>query len=156
MVNHMFRWRAIMFFNWVMNVMFNREVISMYMMFHHRCWSGRSIVMAWVMQLMVRFGRQMIFYNDWWQWRGSDWCHKFVLSMRMVRWWGSIMLFNMVRLMVMWWSIMFFRMVMNFMMYRVMVNWMVRNFMVMNRVMRVLMWVMQRFHNNFIRGVIKN
>ena len=76
--------------------------------------------------------------------------------MMMVRWWGSIMLFNMVRLMVMWWSIMFFRMVMNFMMYRVMVNWMVRNFMVMNRVMRVLMGVMQRFHNNFIRGVIKN
>ena len=53
-------------------------------------------------------------------------------------------------------SIMFFGMLMNFMMHRVMVNWMVRNFMVMNRVMRVLMWVMQRFHNNFIRGVIKN
>ena len=128
----------------------------MNMVFHYWSWSGRSIVMAWVMRLMVRFGRQMIFYDNWWKWRGSYWCHKFMFLMMMVRWWGSIMLFNMVGLMVMWWSIMFFRMVMNFMMYRVMVNWMVRNFMVMNRVMRVLMWVMQRFHNNFIRGVIKN
>ena len=151
MVNHMFRWRAIMFFNWVMNVMFNGEMICMYMVFHHRSWSGRSIVMAWVMRLMMRFRRQMIFNNDWWQWRGSDWCHKFVFLMMMVRRWGSIMLFNM----VMWWPIMFFWVVVNFMMYRMMINWMVRYFMVMNRVMGFLMWVMHRFHNNFIRSVIK-
>ena len=52
---------------------------------------------------------------------------------------------------------MFFRMMMNFMMYRMMIDWMVRHFMVMNRVMRLLfMWVMQRFHNNLFRSVVKN
>ena len=130
-------------------------MISVDMVFHHRSWSGRPIVMAWVMRLMVRFRRQMIFNNNWWKWWGSDWCHKCMFLMMMVRRWGSVMLFNMVGLMVMRWSIMFFRMVVNFMMYRVMVNWMMRHFMVMNRVMGFFMWVMQRFHNNFIRGVVK-
>ena len=98
----MFRRRAIMFLNRVMNVMFNGKVISMDVVLHHRSWSGRAIVMGRVMvRIMMRFGRQMIFNNDWRKWRGSDWCHKLVFLMMVVRRWGSIMLFNMVGLMVM-------------------------------------------------------
>ena len=121
----------------------------------------RVVVVLWVGFVVIRLWwgsiavfNMMMFMVGWWRWRRSIvFLNNMVMRLMMGR---SIMFFNMVGLMVMWWSIMFFRMVVNFMMYRVMVNWMMRHFMVMNRVMGFFMWVMQRFHNNFIRGVIKN